>query len=153
MGCYGIGVSRLMSVMAEVKQDEHGVCWPAVIAPFRVAIIVLNGNIGKRHRDAADAMVAAGEALYDQLEATSLLRGDVILDTSDRSAGTKLAEAALIGYPYCVIVGKRHDPDNLEVKERVLNAAGGHGDAKHLTPDELTQQIEQSVRFAPPVNN
>jgi prolyl-tRNA synthetase len=148
MGCYGIGVSRLISALAEVHHDAYGVRWPTVVAPYRVAIIVLHGGLRKKAQDLADTMAAHGEALYDELDAGAL-RGDVVLDTSDRSAGVKLAEAALIGYPYCVVVGKRHDSDRLEVKRRAADTKAGHADSEYMSASALVSAIMQECTRTP----
>jgi prolyl-tRNA synthetase len=73
--------------------------------------------------------------LYDRLQ-TSTLRGDVILDTSARSNGTKMADAALVGYPWQVVVGTRFDPNLFEVKRR-----GNSEPAMMMTYEELVAAI------------
>eukprot|EP00041_Stephanoeca_diplocostata_P020336 m.453187 g.453187 ORF g.453187 m.453187 type:complete len:272 (+) comp21548_c1_seq2:967-1782(+) len=129
MGCYGLGVSRILSTIVEVHNDEHGICWPVNVAPYRVAIIVLNGANSKSV--AGKELEEQGELLYDQLQNTSL-RGDVILDTSNRSNGVKMKDAMLIGYPYHIIVGKSHDMERLEVQKRSQGKTSFYMDISEL---------------------
>jgi prolyl-tRNA synthetase len=137
MGCYGLGVTRIMQAAIEVYNDEDGIIWPACIAPFRINITVFNGNLSKKAAAAGtgEALVGHGYALYDRLQ-TSTLRGDVILDTSARSNGTKMADAALVGYPWQVVVGTRFDPNLFEVKRR-----GNSEPAMMMTYEELVAAI------------
>lgn len=130
MGCYGLGVTRILAAAIEVYHDDKGIMWPNNLSPYRVVIIVLNGSFSKKTASNAARLAESGFALYDRLGATSLA-GDVILDTSARSNGVKLNEAALIGYTWQVIVGSRHNPDQLEVKMH------GRGEPMCMSVDEL----------------
>lgn len=107
MGCYGIGVSRVMGVIVEKSNDERGIIWPQSVAPFRVHLIGL---------DLDDAEIKAkAEKTYQLLEAEGI---EVLFD--DRvgsSAGEKFSEADLIGIPFRVVVSRRTG-EQLEVKER-----------------------------------
>eukprot|EP00038_Savillea_parva_P014480 m.216117 g.216117 ORF g.216117 m.216117 type:complete len:154 (-) comp28169_c0_seq1:157-618(-) len=140
MGCYGIGVSRLLATIAEVHHDDCGVAWPPNVAPYRVAIVVLNGGLSKRDPDTAHRLIKDGEELYDALD-DGPLAGDVVIDTSDRSTGVKLADAALMGYPWCVVVGKRYDAEALEVKHRVVGAKGGHCNMEPMRVQDLVAHV------------
>jgi prolyl-tRNA synthetase len=93
MGSYGIGVSRLVGAIIEARHDEAGIIWPDAIAPFGVAILNL------RKGDAATDAIC--EELYAALGA------DALYDDRDERAGTKFAEADLMGHPWQVIVGPR----------------------------------------------
>jgi prolyl-tRNA synthetase len=96
MGCYGIGISRIMAAVVEQGHDEQGIVWPKAVAPFQVAVILAT-------KDDARAVEEA-ERIYAEL----LERGvDVLLDDRDERAGVKFADADLIGYPVQVVVGKR----------------------------------------------
>jgi prolyl-tRNA synthetase len=96
VGCYGIGVSRIMAAVAEQFHDEAGLTWPRDLAPFDVVVILANN----------DHTVAAAEAerIYVELRARGL---EVLLDDRDARGGEKFADADLIGVPLQVIVGKR----------------------------------------------
>ncbi len=97
MGCYGIGVGRLLACIIEAHHDDHGIIWPISVAPFEVQIVVLTG------RKPAGELQAA-EKLYGQLKAAGL---DVLLDDRDERAGVKFNDADLIGIPIRLTVGSR----------------------------------------------
>ena len=97
MGCYGIGVGRLLACIIEAHHDDHGIIWPISVAPFEVQIVVLTG------RKPAGELEAA-EELYGQLKAAGL---DVLLDDRDERAGVKFNDADLIGIPIRLTVGSR----------------------------------------------
>ncbi|OHV44213.1 proline--tRNA ligase [Pseudofrankia sp. BMG5.36] len=106
MGCYGIGISRLLSVVVEQHHDEHGIVWPASLAPYDVAVIPLGRKV--------DPTVV--QAVTDALAEAGL---DVLVD--DRpggSAGVRFADADLIGCPYQVIVGRRAAEGIVELRSR-----------------------------------
>lgn len=109
MGCYGIGVSRLIAAIVEQSHDEHGIIWPAAIAPFKIHILPISIN--------DDAQMKVAEQLYEQLQ----MRGiETLLDDRDERAGIKFKDADLIGIPVQVIVGKgiTNESPQIEVKER-----------------------------------
>ena len=87
MGCYGIGISRLMGIIAEVFSDDKGLIWPDSIAPFKVYLVRIGGEESVRRAD----------DLYDKLESNGV---EVLYDDRDSSAGQKFAESELIGLPY-----------------------------------------------------
>ena len=97
MGCYGIGVSRMVAAAIEQNNDDAGICWPASIAPFELVIIPLN-----MHKSAAVA--AAAEELYQQLRERGC---DVLLDDRSERPGVKFADMELIGIPHQVVIGDR----------------------------------------------
>jgi len=96
MGCYGIGIDRLMASIVERHHDENGICWPASVAPFQVTLVDLSGG------DPHISEVAA--AVYDDLVATGL---EVLYDDRDDRAGVKFNDADLMGIPVRLTVGKR----------------------------------------------
>ena len=109
MGCYGIGVDRIIAAAVEQHHDERGIIWPATIAPFDVHLVGL--GLG---RDAA--LVADAEALYAELEAAGL---DVLFDDRDESPGVKFNDADLIGLPLRVTVSSRNQTAGVvEVQRR-----------------------------------
>jgi prolyl-tRNA synthetase len=108
MGCYGIGLSRIVAAAAEQFHDDAGLKWPRALAPFDAAVIPTN-------MDQPD-VVEAGERAYAELRAAGL---DVVIDDREATAGVKFADADLIGYPLQVVVGARGlRAGNLELKVR-----------------------------------
>ncbi|MEO5362872.1 MAG: proline--tRNA ligase [Magnetococcus sp. DMHC-8] len=96
MGCYGIGVSRIVAAAIEQHHDAQGICWPLSLAPFHVALLLLNP------REARE--MEAGEGLYQALLAAGV---EVLLDDRDERAGVKFKDADLLGLPWRVLVGGR----------------------------------------------
>src|SRR5262249_27239089 len=108
MGSYGIGLARIMAAAVEQNHDEHGISWPAAIAPYDVHLVVLPG-LEERGAAAADELAAAGL--------------DVLLDDRDLRAGEKFADADLIGLPLRVTMGKKTLEDGMvDVRERATGA-------------------------------
>ena len=108
MGCYGIGVSRLIAAAIEQNHDESGMRWPMAIAPFHVIICPL----GKKD----DAVIAASETLYSGLRERGV---ETLLDDRDERPGVKFKDADLLGIPIRVVVGARGLAEGkLEVKRR-----------------------------------
>ncbi len=99
MGCYGIGVTRIVAAAIEQHHDENGIIWPEAIAPFHVGIVPLNA-----HKSAEVTEVA--EKLYSEFQAAGL---DVLLDDRDKktSPGVKFADMELIGIPHRIVVSDR----------------------------------------------
>ena len=109
MGCYGIGVTRLVGAAIEQNHDDKGIIWPAAIAPFEAAICPL----GYRK---SDAVRAAADALYVELTAAGV---DVILDDRDERPGAMFADWELIGVPVRITIGDRSLKDGkVEVVQR-----------------------------------
>ena len=96
MGSYGIGVGRLLACLAEEYHDEHGLCWPAAVAPYPVHIVRLSGKSGM-----ADA---AADDLYQQFQASGL---EPLYDDRSESAGVKFMDADLMGMPVRITVSER----------------------------------------------
>jgi prolyl-tRNA synthetase len=97
MGCYGIGVTRLVGAAIEQNHDDRGIIWPDPIAPFRLAIVPL----GYRRND---AVRRAADGLYEALSGAGV---DVLLDDRDERPGVLLADAELIGIPHRLVIGER----------------------------------------------
>ena len=109
MGCYGIGVTRIVGAAIEQGNDERGIVFPAAIAPFSVVIVPMNFAKSEVVRNAAIA-------LHDELQAAGI---DVMLDDRDERAGSMFADWELIGVPHRVVVGERGLKDGkLEYKGR-----------------------------------
>ncbi len=114
MGCYGIGVSRILSAVIEEHHDDGGIVWPAAIAPYQVHLVVIPG----RGDNAADVLAAA-EQLYADLRAAGV---DVLFDDREVSPGIKFADADLLGMPVQVTVGAKGYAQG--VVERKIRATG-----------------------------
>ena len=97
MGCYGIGITRIVAAAIEQNHDERGIIWPDPIEPFVVAIVPL----GYRK---SEAVKAAAEKLYAELSATGV---EVFLDDRDERPGVLLADQELIGIPHRIVIGDR----------------------------------------------
>ena len=109
MGCYGIGVSRIVAAAIEQNHDEKGICWPEPIAPFQVAILPMNAKKSHRVREAA-------ERLYEELCSAGV---EVLLDDRNVRPGVMFNDMELIGIPHRVVVGERGlDEGVLEYRKR-----------------------------------
>ncbi len=109
MGCYGIGVSRVVAAAIEQHHDDRGICWPAPLAPFQVALCPMKLDKSFRVRDAT-------ERLYAELTAAGI---EVLLDDRDVRPGFMFADMELIGIPHRVVVGdKGLDTGVVEYKGR-----------------------------------
>jgi len=109
MGCYGIGISRIVAAAIEQNHDDKGIIWPKAISPFSISIIVLNDKNDSAVMDHA-------LKIYQELKADGI---EVMIDDRDERAGVKFADADLMGIPTHVIVGKRGIEQNkLEVTSR-----------------------------------
>ena len=99
MGCYGIGVSRVVAAVVEEHHDEHGLAWPAALAPYDVHLIAVPGR-----GEQATAVVAEADRVYGELQAQGI---DVLYDDRDVSPGVKFADADLVGVPVQLVVGAK----------------------------------------------
>jgi prolyl-tRNA synthetase len=99
MGCYGIGVSRVVAAVAEEHHDEHGLAWPAAVAPYAVHLIVVPGR-----GDTASTVIAEAERVYEDLRGRGI---DVLYDDRDVSPGVKFADADLVGMPVQLVIGAK----------------------------------------------
>ncbi|MHC4092433.1 MAG: proline--tRNA ligase, partial [Planctomycetota bacterium] len=125
MGCYGIGVNRIMAAAIEAHHDQGGVCWPASIAPFAVLIVALDV------RD--DEVMATAGRLHDELEARGV---EVLLDDRDARPGFKFKDADLIGIPLRITVGRRGLADGIvELKQRTEQ------EVIKLPPDQVVEKV------------
>ena len=109
MGCYGIGVSRIVAAAIEQNNDEKGMIWPTAIAPFQVALLPMNMKKSQRVREAT-------EELYQKLQTAGI---DVLLDDRPVRPGVMFSDMELIGIPHRIVVGEKNlDQDLLEYKAR-----------------------------------
>jgi len=108
MGCYGIGVNRILAAAIEVSHDKDGIIWPRAISPYEVAVVPL--NIGD------ESLKKTGEEIYDKLLSAGF---DVIIDDRPERAGVKFKDADLIGFPLQVIIGEKNLKNGkIELKTR-----------------------------------
>lgn len=109
MGCYGIGVTRVVAAAIEQNHDDRGIIWPDAIAPFQVAILPMNMHKSFRVQELA-------EKLYAELRGHGI---DVILDDRKERPGVMFADMELIGVPHSIVIGDRNlDSDEIEYKNR-----------------------------------
>jgi len=109
MGCYGIGVTRVVAAAIEQNHDANGILWPEAIAPFRVVLVPINYQKSTRVQEAADS-------LYEQFNAAGI---DVLLDDRDARPGVKFADSELLGIPHRIVIGERGlAVGNLEYRHR-----------------------------------
>ncbi len=123
MGCYGIGVSRLMGVVAELFADDKGLVWPEAIAPFKVYLVGIGDEKSMAHAD----------ELYKELTDKGI---EVLYDDRDVRPGQKFADSELIGVPYRVTVSDRMMADN--VYEFVVRK---NGEKELLTREQLLAKL------------
>ena len=97
MGCYGIGVTRVVAADIEQNHDDKGIIWPEPLAPYTVLILTLN-------HDRSEAVRSCADHLYAQFEALGI---DTLYDDRDARPGVKFADAELLGIPHCIVVGDR----------------------------------------------
>jgi len=132
MGCYGIGVNRIMAACIELHSDEKGIKWPVSIAPFKILLLTVNQKQEKS--------VQYTEELYKELLSKSY---DVLYDDRDIRAGVKFNDADLIGIPIVVVIGDRNLKDNLvEIKTR------NDGKSKLIPTSNLMQELKQMIDCA-----
>ncbi len=121
MGCYGIGISRLMGILVEIFHDDRGIIWPKSVAPFSVHLISLPGAEFK------------AQHLYDQLIRAGI---EVLWDDRSESAGSKFADADLIGLPVRLVVSIKTG-DQIEWKNRTAATT------ELITPEEVMRRMTQ----------
>jgi prolyl-tRNA synthetase len=97
MGCYGIGITRIVGAAIEQNHDDKGIIWPAPLAPFDVALVPINMHRSEPLREAA-------EALYDDLREAGF---EVLFDDRDARPGVKFADAELLGIPHRIVISDR----------------------------------------------
>lgn len=125
MGCYGIGPGRIMAAIAEQFNDEKGLLWPINIAPFKVAIVLID------NKDQTQVDIA--NELYNELEKNNI---DVLLDDRDLRAGVKFNDMDLIGIPIRIVVGKKANEGLIEFKLR------SNDEIKNVKKDDVIEMIK-----------
>ncbi|HSM68301.1 MAG TPA: proline--tRNA ligase [Xanthomonadales bacterium] len=113
MGCYGVGVTRMVAAAIEQNHDDKGICWPPALAPFQLALLPMNAKKSHRVREFADQ-------LYGQLLEAGV---EVLYDDRDLRPGVMFNDVELIGIPYRVVIGERGlDEGQLEFRRRTADA-------------------------------
>lgn len=138
MGCYGIGVSRIVSAVVEEHHDENGICWPAALAPYDVHLVVLPGRAKTPEQIAlSEEVERAGEELYRVMTEAGI---SVLFDDRDVSPGVKFADADLLGMPVRLTLGAKGFARG--VVERLDRATGEERELA-LTDDILSVALTE----------
>jgi prolyl-tRNA synthetase len=112
MGCYGLGITRVVAAAIEQHHDEKGIIWPQALAPFQVVIIPINLHKSQAVKDQA-------ELIYNQLLNLGV---DVLLDDRNERAGVLFADSDLIGIPHQLVIGDRNlEQNSVEYKARATS--------------------------------
>ena len=128
MGSYGVGVSRLVAVLAEQNHDELGLIWPREVSPFDVHIVIAGKD---------ESVAAGGEKLAAELDAAGI---EVILDDRKATPGVKFADAELLGVPTILVVGRGLANGVVEVKDRRT------GEREEIALDSVVEHLVKLVR-------
>ena len=129
MGCYGIGLSRLIGTIVEALADDKGIIWPETVAPFKVHLLVLGES---------ETVLKEATKVYEKLQKANI---EVLFDDRlEMSAGEKFADADLLGMPYRIVVSERSMKEGgVELKKR--NELKG----KIISVDELLKCLKNST--------
>ena len=126
MGCYGIGLGRILASVAEQKNDEYGLVWPLEIAPFKVCIVLLNQE-GESYAN----------KLYEELNKNGI---NTLLDDRDERPGVKFNDMDLIGIPIRITIGKKYNEKVVELKLR------DEKESKEIKIDNLKDTINKLIK-------
>ncbi len=127
MGCYGIGVSRVVASAIEQNNDKYGIIWPDAIAPFQVAIVPMNMHKSEQVKEAA-------EKLYAELTAMGI---EVLFDDRKERPGVMFSDMELVGIPHTIVIGDRSMKEgNFEYKNRRT------GDKTAIAMDDIVEHIK-----------
>ncbi|AXW85818.1 proline--tRNA ligase [Lonsdalea britannica] len=130
MGCYGIGISRVIAAAIEQNHDDRGIIWPDVLAPFQVAILPMNMHKSFRVKEVA-------ERIYQQLRDNGV---EVLMDDRKERPGVMFADMELIGIPHTIVIGDRNlDNDDIEYKNR------RQGEKQMIKTDEVVDFLLSQV--------
>lgn len=131
MGCYGIGVTRVIAAAIEQNHDERGIIWPEALAPFQVVIVPMNMHKSQRVQETA-------EKLYEELKAAGV---EVLFDDRKERPGVMFADAELLGIPHTIIIGERGlDNQMVEYKNR------REGEKHEIAVDAITAKMVELIR-------
>ena len=130
MGSYGIGIGRTMSAIAEQYNDENGLVWPAIAAPYKVHIVLI--------KDRDEEHVRIADELYDMFTENGI---DVLLDNRKERAGVKFNDADLIGMPVRITIGRKITEGLVEFKVRKT------GEGMDVKVDELLETVKKTLEI------
>lgn len=131
MGCYGIGLGRVMGTIAEVLSDEKGIAWPEAVAPFYVHLV----SLGQKAKNKERGVTLAAEKVYGELRNANV---EVLYDDRDASAGQKLNDADLLGIPYRLVVSEKTiEKNSVEITNRKT------GETKLVKLDHLVDHFQK----------
>ena len=130
MGSYGIGPARAMAALVEQNNDENGISWPAHLAPFQCAVVVISMK--------DEVQASLGEKLHDELIHAGI---DTVLDDRDERPGVKFKDMELIGIPFRITVGRGAKDGKVEVKSR-------NGESFEVPVEEAVQTIQKLLKEA-----
>ncbi len=128
MGCYGIGVSRIMAAVAEVSNDENGLIWPMSLAPYKVHLIVANAG--------DEIQLAVANKIYKELISTGV---DIVFDDRSERAGVKFKDADLMGMPIQIVVGKFAAEGQVEMRDRAMK------NSRNIAVDEIAGEVKTII--------
>ncbi|MFI3307365.1 MAG: proline--tRNA ligase [Mycoplasmatota bacterium] len=128
MGCYGIGIGRCMASIIEQNNDEFGIKWPINIAPYKVALVVVNTNDENQ-------MNYANE-LYNELNNLGI---DTLLDDRNERVGVKFKDMDLIGIPYKIVIGSK-------LNENIVELKGRNSETKLIDTNEIINEVKERMR-------
>lgn len=131
MGCYGIGVSRIVAAAIEQNHDDRGIIWPEALAPFQVAIIPMNMHKSYRVKEVA-------EQLYNELTAAGI---EVLFDDRKERPGVMFADMELLGIPHSIVIGER-SLDNKVIEYKTRRG----GEKSEVAIDEIKAQLTQAIK-------
>ena len=130
MGCYGIGVSRVVAAAIEQNHDDRGIIWPAQIAPFQVAIVPMN-------MQKSEAVQAYAQQLYRTLQQQGV---EVIFDDRKERPGVMFADMELIGVPHTIVIGEKNLLNGeLEYKNR------SNGEKQMIAKEQVLAFLAQQL--------
>ncbi|WP_223700201.1 proline--tRNA ligase [Sutcliffiella deserti] len=128
MGCYGIGVSRVMAAIVEQFHDDNGIVWPDAVTPYQVHVIPVNAK--------NDVQAGLAEKLYGELKDAGF---SVLYDDRQERPGVKFADSDLIGLPVRITVGKKAEENVVELKWRKT------GDMEEISVEQLIQTLRRNI--------
>ena len=128
MGCYGIGVSRVMAAIVEQHHDERGIKWPTPVAPFELEIICLNMS--------DQELTKVAEKIYTEAKEKGV---EVLYDDREESPGFKFADADLVGIPYRIVVGRKVREGKVEIQKRST------GESWDVPVEEAVSRVKEMV--------
>ena len=132
MGCYGIGITRIVAAAIEQNHDDWGIIWPDAIAPFQIALLPMNMHRSHRVREVC-------EALYESLTSAGY---EVYFDDRKERPGVMFADAELIGIPHRLVISERGvDANEVEYKHRTSR------DSQQVAVDDIEGFLKDTLGY------